>query len=245
MWFALAVGSRRKPFVGWLQAERKLAGIGSYREQFLGSTMLFSHRSVACAGFAAILVLGTAHAEGLPFDHKLNFDNSGIWKRTTQLAVVNSVVFGSAALALWEGGDTRLGRTAWQSIDSIVLGAVSSETLKRVIQRPRPAQDSDPDEVRKGNGHYSFPSGEVTAVTAAITPFVLEYAEKNPFVYGLYALPAYDAVARLKSNAHWQSDVLAGFALGSLTGYYAHHLESPFMLSVMPHAVSVGLRTKF
>lgn len=207
--------------------------------------MIVRRALVACTALAAMIVFDATHAEGLPFDHKLNFDNSGIWKRGTQLTVVNSVVFGSAALAVWEGSDTRLGRTAWQSIDSIVLGAVSSETLKRVIQRPRPAQDSDPDEVRKGNGHYSFPSGEVTAVTAAITPFVLEYADENPFVYGLYALPAYDAVARLKSNAHWQSDVLAGFALGSLTGYYAHHLESPFTLSVLPHAVSVGLHTRF
>ncbi len=194
---------------------------------------------------AALCAFAGVRAEGLPIDHKLKFDNSGIWKRSTQLTVVNSVVFGSAALALWEGSDTRLGKTAWQSVDSIALGALSSETLKRVVQRPRPTQNSDPDEVRQGSGHYSFPSGEVTAVTAAITPFVLEYRHDNPLVYGLYFLPAYDAVARLKSNAHWQSDVLAGFALGSLTGYYAHERETPFSVSVLPHAMTVGFRTRF
>lgn len=199
----------------------------------------------AVCALCAMLRATGAWAEGLPIDHKLKFDNSGIWKRGTQLTVVNSVVFGSAALALWEGSDTRLGKTAWQSVDSIALGAISSETLKRVVQRPRPAQNSDPDEVRQGSGHYSFPSGEVTAVTAAITPFVLEYGHDNPLVYGLYLLPAYDAVARLKSNAHWQSDVLAGFALGSLTGYCAHGRETPFTVSVLPHGMTIGLRTRF
>lgn len=198
----------------------------------------------ACAVFALLCATG-ASAEGLPIDHKLRFDNSGIWNRPLQLTVVNSVVFGSAALALWEGGDTRLGKTAWQSIDSLALGAVSSEALKHLVQRPRPSQDGDPDEVRRGSKHYSFPSGEVTAVTAAITPLVLEYAHDNPLVYALYALPAYDAVARLKSNAHWQSDVLAGFALGSLTGYYAHGRETPFTVGVLPHGMTIGLRTRF
>ena len=202
------------------------------------------HARFACALFA-LLSLTDARSEGLPIDHKLNFDNSGIWNRKVQLTAVNSVVFGSAAIALWEGGDTRLGKTAWQSVDSILLGAASSEALKHLVQRPRPSQDSDPDEVRKGAGHYSFPSGEVTAVTAAITPFVLEYARDYPLVYALYALPAYDAVARLKSNAHWQTDVLAGFALGTLTGYYAHGREAPLALGLLPHGVSVGLRTRF
>lgn len=201
--------------------------------------------SAACASLAFAFLSGAAHAEGLPIDHKLNFDNSGIWQRGVQLTVGNSVVLGSVALALWEGSDTRLGKTAWQSVDSFLLGAVSSETLKHVVQRPRPTQNGDPDEVRKGAGHYGFPSGEVTAVTAAITPFVFEYARDNPFVYALYVLPAYDAVARLKSNAHWQSDVLAGFALGTLTGYYAHGREAPLTLSILPHGVSVGLRTRF
>jgi len=199
---------------------------------------------VACS-LLALLSSAPARAEGLPIDHKLKFDDSGIWKRGVQLTVVNSVVFGTAAVALWEGSDTRFGKTAWQSIDSLALGAISSEALKHVVQRPRPSQNSDPDEVRQGKGHYSFPSGEVTAVTAAITPFVLEYAHDNPLVYGLYALPAYDAVARLKSNAHWQSDVLAGFALGLVTGYYAHGRETPFAVGLLPHGMTLGFHTHF
>jgi membrane-associated phospholipid phosphatase len=186
-----------------------------------------------------------AHAENI--DHKLTFDNSGIWNRRYQLFVVNTVVLGTVAGALWEGGETRLGRTYWQATDSLLLGAVSSESLKQIVQRPRPTQTTgnDSDELRQGKGHYSFPSGEVTAVTAAITPFVLEYGHDYPMVYALEILPAYDSIARLKSNAHWQSDVLAGFALGTLTGYYAHSRDKSFTLEVLPHSFTVGFRKRF
>jgi len=192
-----------------------------------------------------VFACAAARAECNGFDHKVPFDNSGIWKRSYQLAVVNGVVLVDVAGALWEGGETRLGRTYWQSVDSLALGAVTSEALKHIVQRPRPAQGGDCDDVREGNNHYSFPSGEVTAVTAGITPFVLEYGHDYPAVYGLYALPLYDAVARVKSNAHWQSDVLAGFALGSLTGYLAHERDSPFILNLLPGGFEVGLRAKF
>lgn len=185
------------------------------------------------------------HADGLAIDHKLNFDNSGIWSRNKQLLLVNGLAIGTVAGAFWEGGETRLGHTLWQSVDSLMLGAVTSETLKNVVQRSRPAQSNDPDEVRQGKGHYSFPSGEVTAVTALVTPFVLEYRKDYPLVYALELLPLYDGVARMKSQAHWQTDVLAGFALGTLTGYYAHNRDSPFILGVLPQGVSVGFRTKF
>ena len=200
-------------------------------------------------GCIALLALGLAHAQSnggpLGIDHKLHFDNSGIWSRNKQLLLVNGLAIGTVAGAFWEGGETRLGRTVWQSVDSLALGAVSSEVLKNVVQRSRPGQSDDPDLVRQGKGHYSFPSGEVTAVTALITPFVLEYRKDHPLVYALELLPLYDGVARMKSQAHWQSDVLAGFALGTLTGYYAHQRDSPFILGVMPHGVSLGFRAKF
>ncbi len=79
-------------------------------------------------------------------------------------------------------------------------------------------------------------------VTPIITPFVLEYGSEQPVVYALELLPVYDAIGRMKQQAHWQTDVLAGFAIGTATGYYAHHRDSPFMLSLMPHEIVVGLR---
>jgi hypothetical protein len=67
-----------------------------------------------------------------------------------------------------------------------------------------------PNERFKGGGH-SFPSGDVTAISSAITPFVLEYGPEHPSVYAPELLPLYDSMARMKSQAHWQTDVLAGW----------------------------------
>ena len=82
----------------------------------------------------------------------------------------------------------------------------------------------------------------MTAVSAIVTPFVLEYGAEKPTVYALEVLPLYDAIARMKVRGHWQTDVLAGFALGTASGYYAHHRASPFVLGYLPHAVFVGWR---
>jgi hypothetical protein len=63
--------------------------------------------------------------------------------------------------------------------------------------------------------------------------------------YALELLPIYDGIARMKVQAHWQTDVLAGFALGGLSGYYAHNRDSPFILGVLPHGFTVGVRKQF
>jgi membrane-associated phospholipid phosphatase len=181
----------------------------------------------------------------LGIDHRLNSDNSGIWNRNIQNALIYTLVGTEVVGAVWEGGETRLGRTFWQSIDSSAIGAVSSEAMKHIFTRSRPIQGNDPNAWFQGGSHYSFPSGEVTAVTAIITPFVLEYHDDYPAVYALELLPLYDAVARMKSQAHWQTDVLVGFALGTLAGYYAHSREQPIILNILPGGFMIGIRKRF
>ena len=178
----------------------------------------------------------------LGIDHRLAYDDSGIWKRSNQTALVGLMVAGEIAGGVWDGGETRLGKTYWQAIDASVLVGVSAQTLKYAFTRARPSQTDDPNSWHQGRGHYSFPSGEVAAVSAIVTPFVLEYGAEKPAVYALEVLPLYDAIARMKVRGHWQTDVLAGFALGTASGYYAHHRDSPFVLSYMPHAVFIGWR---
>ena len=117
--------------------------------------------------------------------------------------------------------------------------------MKAAFTRSRPTQTNDPNQFFQGSGHYSFPSGEVAAMSALVTPFVLEYRQETPWIYALEALPAYDMVARMKVQAHWQSDVLAGFALGTLSGYYAHSRQKSFTLQILPGGFSIGLRREF
>lgn len=202
---------------------------------------------VLLAALAWVAVAPPARAAGGPLgiDHRLHYDNSGIWKRSYQKDLIYVMAAGIGGTALWEGGNTRLGKTSWQAIDSTAMAAVSAQLLKFAFTRARPSQTSDPNQWFQGGSHYSFPSGEVTAVAAMVTPYILEYRHTDPWVYGLEVLPAYDAVARMKVHGHWQTDVLAGFLLGTAMGYVAHSFKEPISLSILPGGFSVGLHERF
>jgi len=182
----------------------------------------------------------------LGIDHRIGYDNSGIWARNNQNALIYLMLAGEFGGALWEGGEDRLGRTLWQSIDSTAMGGLTSEALKHLFSRERPSATSDPNEWFKGHGNQSFPSGEVTVVSAIVTPLVLEYRHDSPAVYALELLPVYDGIARMKVWGHWQSDVIAGFAIGTAAGLLAHaHTGTPWILGVMPRGIYVGLKKQF
>ena len=188
-----------------------------------------------------------AHAAGGPLgiDHEWNYDNSGIWSTSTQSTLEYSLVALELAGALWEGGDTRFGRTLWKSIDSSVAASITTEILKKGFSRRRPIDGNDPDAWFKGGSNDSFPSGEVTLISSIVTPVVLEYGHDYPAVYALELLPAYAAVGRLKTQQHWQTDVITGFAIGTLWGYYAHSRDNPFILSLLPGGFEVGIKKRF
>jgi undecaprenyl-diphosphatase len=198
---------------------------------------------------AALLCAAPAARAGggpLGIDHRLAYDNSGIWARRNQDALLGVLLAGEVGVGVFEGGEERFGRTVWQSIDATLVGGVSSIVLKRVFSRERPSRTPDPNQWFKGGGNQSFPSGEVTVVSAVVTPLVLEYRHDYPGVWALEALPVYDAIARVKVWGHWQTDVIAGFALGSAAGYYMHARPgTPLVLSVMPHAIYVGLKKRW
>ncbi len=209
-------------------------------------------RRAAIGYLTAIILAGAlapavtvAAAGPLGIDHLVTYDNGGIWKRSYQKNLAYGLIAVETAGALWEGSDTRLGKTFWQSMDASVIGGVSSTALKYAFTRPRPRQDPNPDKFFVGGSHYSFPSGEVTLAAAVVTPFVLEYRQDHPWVYGLEAIPLYDAIARVKVHGHWQSDVLAGWALGTVAGWYAHSRKTPFLIQVLPDGFRVGLSQRF
>lgn len=193
--------------------------------------------------FASLLLLasGSACASGGPLglDHRLHYDNSGIWKRSNQKVLLygSIVTVGAGAFAL--GDHDRLGDTFWRSIDAMVVTGVGTQALKYTFRRERPSQTDDPDRFFTGHGQ-SFPSGEVAALSAAVTPFIVNYGDEHPAVYALAVLPAYDAVARMKVHAHWQSDVLVGALVGTGVGLWAAHRDSPLIVGWLPGGFSVG-----
>ena len=184
-----------------------------------------------------------AHAGGI--DHRLNFDDSGIWKRRNQLILQDVAPLIVLAGALWEGDDSRFGHTSWQALDSVLIGTVTATGMKVAFSRSRPTQTDNPNRWFQGKGNHSFPSGEVMAITTLVTPYILEYGSDYPAVYALELLPLYDAVARVKVRAHWQTDVLASFLIGTGIGWYSHSRASSLTVGVMPGGVTMGWKKSF
>ena len=191
------------------------------------------------------LLPAVAHAGG-PFgvDYELGRGDTGIFSRNAQTGLeVGSWAF-VAAGALLLGNDNKLGHTFWQSADSAVLAGLSAQVLKYAFGRARPIQGNDPNTWLHGH-NGSFPSGEETLQASWVTPFILDYYQEHPWVWALELLPIYDGYARMKSQAHWQSDVIAGWLLGSGFGYWAAHRKVPLLVEILPGGVSVGFYKRF
>ncbi|HUW53328.1 MAG TPA: phosphatase PAP2 family protein [Rhodanobacter sp.] len=194
------------------------------------------------AFLVACTLCGNAHAGGGPFgiDHRLHYDNSGIWKRSNQQVLMYGSILTVGVGALAFGDGSKLGDTFWRSADAMLISGVGAQAMKYTFQRERPSQTSDPNRFFQGTHAQSFPSGEVAAISAAVTPFMVNYGSEHPAVYALALLPAYDAVARMKTHGHWQSDVLVGAALGTGVGLWTAHRHSSLLVGWLPGGFSIG-----
>src|SRR5215469_3806273 len=110
---------------------------------------------------------------------------------------------------------------AWNMFESAGLSAVDAYALKYIIRREGPADTTDPNRWFKGGGK-SFPSEHTTAAFAIGT--VLAESGNPEFrwvrrVIG-YGVGFGTAYLRLKHNAHWLSDTVAGGALGIATAHF-------------------------
>jgi membrane-associated phospholipid phosphatase len=111
-------------------------------------------------------------------------------------------------------------REVWGMLEAAGLSTVTSYGLKYAAGRERPDETTDPDKWRAGGS--SFPSIHVAAATAIGTVLAEsgndDYRWARRFLgYGLAGLTGYE---RLKHNAHWFSDVVAGAALGGATAHF-------------------------
>ena len=109
---------------------------------------------------------------------------------------------------------------AWNMLESGGLSLISSYALKYIVRRPRP--DATTDANHWFGGGTSFPSEHVTAAFAVGT--VLAESGNPEFrwvrrVIG-YGVGFGTAYLRMKHNAHWLSDTIAGAALGAATAHF-------------------------
>lgn len=175
------------------------------------------------------------------FDHKVPLEDSGFWGAHYDVPKYSTV--GLLLLATYEGSESRLGKTTWQSLDAGLMSQVVTEGFKISTGRLRPRDTNSPNDW--GQGGKSFFSGHVSGMTALVTPFVLEYQEDYPLIHLLWALPIHQMGGRVKAQAHWQSDVVAAALVGFLSGYWAHSRETSLLLYFNKGNTFVGFKHKF
>ena len=194
--------------------------------------------------FLVLLLLGSSQANA-GLDHELGYDKHGLYSQNVQTGLEASVIATEVVGALWLGNDDPLGHTFWQTVDSSSIAGISSTVLKYAFSRARPYQGDNPNQWFQGSCCKSFPSGEVTLQASFVTPFIVDYSRQHPWIWALEILPVWDAYARLKSQAHWQTDVIAGWALGTGVGYWSTTRATPLSVQILPGGLSVGFSKRF
>jgi membrane-associated phospholipid phosphatase len=112
-------------------------------------------------------------------------------------------------------------REAWEMVEAGGLSTVTSYAVKYAAGRERPNQTSDPNTWRSSGS--SFPSVHAAAAFAIGT--VLAESGNDDYrwvrrLLGYGAVAGFTAYERLKHNAHWLSDDVAGAEIGGATGYF-------------------------
>ena len=189
--------------------------------------------------FVSLLFATTLSAWKL--DKKVKKDEGGFWGAHYYIPKASAVAI--LGIALYEGTESRFGKTTWQSLDAGIMSQLVTEMAKRTAGRNRPRDAETSSEWKEGGA--SFFSGHVSGMTAIVTPYILEYQNDYPMVNLLWGLPLHQMVGRVKAQAHWQSDVIMGALVGFASGYWATTRETPLILYFDSDKVVIGFKHAF
>lgn len=195
--------------------------------------------------FKYILIFSLSFSTLFSFTIDRRVDQSDSFILTSHYEVPYIMGYSLMGMALIEGnGDSRFGKTTMKALDSFIWANLATEALKKSFQRVRPRYTDNPNEWFE-SGNDSFPSGHVASVTASVVPYILEYRDDYPLVDLLWFFPIQQMAGRVNARAHWQTDVLAGFLVGGLIGWYAHSRETPLFMYFDGDGIFTGLRYRF
>jgi membrane-associated phospholipid phosphatase len=129
-------------------------------------------------------------------------------------------IAGTWVYANWIDNSNGL-REAWNMVEAGGLSVVDSYALKIVAGRERPDQTSDPNKWRASGS--SFPSFHAAAAFAVGAVLAESGNDDYRFIrrfLGYGAIAGFTAFERLKHNAHWLSDDVAGAEIGGATAHF-------------------------
>jgi undecaprenyl-diphosphatase len=171
----------------------------------------------------AVLAIGLAHR----YDSQVRTHFFGAGpapnanSEDTKDAIPTAAVFGGTWVFALLTRDRDGYREGWAMAEAAALSGVSAYALKFAAGRQTPEQTANPNEwFRSGR---SFPSFHSTEAFAVGTVLAESGNDDYRFVrrllgYGLGVATSYE---RLKHNAHWLSDTVAGAALGISSAHFA------------------------
>jgi undecaprenyl-diphosphatase len=146
----------------------------------------------------AILLLGAMLAQSAAsqncgwsrVDHRVNYDASGIWNTNVYHGMVYAATAAQIAGALWEGAESRFGKTMWQGIDSEIIAELTTTAGKHIFTRVRPIAEDNPCLWFQGGSNESFPSRDAARAAALVMPYILNMGGTYPATYALMLLPS-------------------------------------------------------
>jgi len=212
---------------------------GSNLKQAFTKPFHMTGKNWATAGKFAVVVGGLAFFDRPIQRWALNLRNKNNGLSTVSRYVTNfggpyeGYVLGSLGAYGFLFHNVKMQTTTLLALQSYITGAAVQSVVKFITGRQRPLAVSrnmgvgSPTfkgpfstlrdaEGNKLNG--SFPSGHTTVAFAAATVYALEYANIKWVPYFAYTAASLIGFSRLTENKHWATDVLAGAALGYLTG---------------------------
>jgi membrane-associated phospholipid phosphatase len=171
----------------------------------------------------AVLAIGVAHR----YDSQVRTHLVGpgpaanINSEDTKDAIPTAAVFaGTWAFALLTQ-DSDGYREGWAMAEAAALSGVTDYALKFASGRQTPEQTTNPNDWFKSGS--SFPSFHSTEAFAIGTVLAESGNDDYRFLRRLlgYGIGVFTSYERLKHNAHWLSDTVAGAALGISSAHFA------------------------
>jgi membrane-associated phospholipid phosphatase len=169
----------------------------------------------------AVLAVGLAHRyDGQVRSHFVGPGPANVNSEDTNDAIPTAAVLGGTwALAILTNNHDGY-QEGWAMIEATGLSTVTAYALKFAAGRETPDQTTNPNEWEKSGS--SFPSFHSTAAFAVGTVLAESGNDEYRWLrrllgYGLGVATSYE---RLKHNAHWLSDTVAGAALGMSSAHF-------------------------
>jgi undecaprenyl-diphosphatase len=160
---------------------------------------------------------------------------TAVARTTTTVGTTPAVLVAVGLIAVVVVVVFRAYRPALAAVLALLIAAVTADVLKHLFARPRPPMHL----ARIGVPGEAFPSTHAAATSAIAVAVLVAYPWSSARTAGAAAaiavlLVAFVGACMVYVGAHWPTDVLAGWLIGSTVGYLVGHALRPS--AAVPHA---------